>query len=338
MKFTIHRGQSGMFVAGVIALAMLSSAASLAQERLRQATIIVGSPAGGATDKLARMYADALKQRFATTVIVENRPGAGGILAYEHVKNSPHKDGSVTFLSPAYPLAISPHVVRNLPYDTLRDFVPVGIAARSTMTFAVGPAVPASVKTLEAYLQWCRDNPKQALYAAQTGSSQHLLGSILALSSKVKLENVSYKGDAPAMQDLLGGHIPAVVLPIASAIPLHRAGQIRVLAVSAAKPSRYLPDIPTFQELDHKDILFQDWLGVFAPAGTSPEAVRQMNLAMADAARSEQGQTALTNLGFTPEIVTPEVFAEMVRADYRRYGVLVERTRFRETFEKSSGQ
>jgi len=324
----------------VIALAavLLSPLSLSAQERLRQATIIVGSPAGGATDKLARMYADALKQRFANTVIVENRPGAGGILAYEYVKNSPQKDGSITFLSPAYPLTISPHVVRNLPYDTLKDFMPVGIAARSTMTYAVGPAVPANIRTMEAYLQWCRDNPKQALYAAQTGSSQHLLGSILALTSKVRLENVSYKGDAPAMQDLLGGHIPAVVLPIASAIPMHKAGQIRVLAVASAKPSRYLPDIQTFQDMDYKDILFQDWLGVFAPAGTSPEAVRQMNLAMADAARSEQGQAALTNLGFTPEIVTPEVFAELVRADYRRYGVLVERTRFRETFEKSSGQ
>ncbi len=321
-----------------LAAALLSPLSLSAQERLRQATIIVGSPAGGATDKLARMYADALKQRFANTVIVENRPGAGGILAYEYVKNSPQKDGSITFLSPAYPLTISPHVVRNLPYDTLKDFMPVGIAARSTMTYAVGPAVPANIRTMEAYLQWCRDNPKQALYAAQTGSSQHLLGSILALTSKVRLENVSYKGDAPAMQDLLGGHIPAVVLPIASAIPMHKAGQIRVLAVASAKPSRYLPDIQTFQDMDYKDILFQDWLGVFAPAGTSPEAVRQMNLAMADAARSEQGQAALTNLGFTPEIVTPEVFAELVRADYRRYGVLVERTRFRETFEKSSGQ
>ena len=321
-----------------LAAALLSPMILSAQERLRQATIIVGSPAGGATDKLARMYADALKQRFANTVIVENRPGAGGILAYEYVKNSPQKDGSITFLSPAYPLTISPHVVRNLPYDTLKDFMPVGIAARSTMTYAVGPAVPANIRTMEAYLQWCRDNPKQALYAAQTGSSQHLLGSILALTSKVRLENVSYKGDAPAMQDLLGGHIPAVVLPIASAIPMHKAGQIRVLAVASAKPSRYLPDIQTFQDMDYKDILFQDWLGVFAPAGTSPEAVRQMNLAMADAARSEQGQAALTNLGFTPEIVTPEVFAELVRADYRRYGVLVERTRFRETFEKSSGQ
>ena len=338
MNTVIHRKARNTAISAAIALCALMPHASQAQERLRQATIVVGSPAGGATDKLARMYADALKQRYANTVIVENRPGAGGILAYEYVKNSPQKDGSLTFLSPAYPLTISPHVVRNLRYDTLRDFVPVAVAARSTMTYVIGSAVPASIKTLEAYLQWCRDNPKQALYAAQTGSSQHLLGSILALSSKVKLENVSYKGDAPAMQDLLGGHIPAVVLPIASAIPLYKAGQIRVLAVSAAKTSRYLPDIPTFQELDHKDILFQDWLGVFAPAGTSPEAIRLMNLAMSDAARSEQGQLALTNLGFTPETVSPEVFAEMVRSDYRRYGALVERTRFREIFEKSSGQ
>ena len=186
----IHLRFQPIFIALLGCIAALAGTAH-AQERLRQATIIVGSPAGGATDKLARMYADALRNRYASTVIVENRAGAGGILAYEYVKNSPLKDGSLTFLSPAYPLAISPHVVRNLPYDTLKDFAPVGIAARSTMTFVVGPAVPASVTTLAAYLQWCRDNPKQALYAAQTGSSQHLLGSLLALSSKVKLENVS---------------------------------------------------------------------------------------------------------------------------------------------------
>lgn len=321
----------------VMAATVLHAPGALAQERLRQATIIVGSPAGGATDKLARMFADALRNRFANTVIVENRPGANGIIAYEYVKNSPHKDGSVTFLSPAYPMTISPHVMRNLPYDTLRDFTPVGIAARSTMTYAVGPSVPAGIRTLEAYLQWCRENPKQAVYAAQTGSSQHLLGSILALSSRVPLENVSYKGDALALQDVLGGHIPAVVLPIAGAIPMYKAGQIRILAVGTAKTSRFMPDVPTFQELGHKDILFQDWLGIFAPAGTSPAAVRQMNLAMAEAVRSEQGQAALSNLGFTSEVVSPEAFVEIVQSDYRRYASLVERTRFKEAFDKAGG-
>lgn len=330
------RGHAGFLLAALISTAPLLSSSVQAQ-LLKQATIIVGSPAGGATDKLARMYADALRGKYAASVIVENRPGAGGILAYEYVKNSPAKDGSLTFLSPAYPLAISPHVVKNLPYDTLKDFVPVGVAARSTMTYVVGPSVPANITTLAAYLQWCRENPKSAVYAAQNGSSQHLLGSILSVSAKLRLDNVSYKGDAPAMTDLLGGHIPAVVLPIASAIPHYKSGKVRVLAVSAAQPSRFLPDVPTFQSLGHPDVLFQDWLGVFAPAGTAMEAVRQMNAAMGEALKSEAGLAALTGLGFTPEVVSPEIFADMVRADHKRYGGLVERTRFREIFEKAAG-
>ncbi|MCC6473976.1 MAG: twin-arginine translocation pathway signal protein [Burkholderiales bacterium] len=323
------------FVVTVCALALLP-AASCAQERLRQATIVVGSPAGGATDKLARLYAEGLRQTFANTVVVENRPGATGIIAYEYVKNSGQKDGSLTFLSPTYPMAISPHVTK-LPYDTLRDFTPVAIGARSAMTYAVGPAVPAAVTTMAEYLQWCRDNPKLALYAAQTGSSQHLLGAILALSSKVPLANVSYKGDAPAVQDMLGGHVPAVVLPIASALQLYRAGRIRVLAIGTRATSRYLPEVPTFQELGFKDIVFQDWRGFFAPAGADAAAVRAMNDAIAEVARSEQGQKTLAGLGLTPEIVSPEVFAETLKADYQRYGGLIERTRFKEAFDRARG-
>ena len=325
----------GVMVAMLLPIALLPAA--VRAQTLKQATLIVGAPAGGATDKLARMYAEALRGKFAATIVVENRPGAGGILAYEHVKNSPARDGSLTFISPSYPMTISPHVVKSIPYDTLKDFTPVGVAARSTMTFVVGPSVPASVTNFAGYVQWLRENPKQSVYAAQNGSSQHLLGSILALSIKMPLENISYKGDAPAMTDLLGGHIPAVVLPIASAISHHKAGKVRVLAVSAAQPSRYLPEVPTFQSMGYTDVLFQDWLGIFAPAGTAPEAVRLMNSAMAEAMKSEAGLSALTGLGFTPEVVTPEVFADMVRADYKRYGAMVERTRFREIYEKSSG-
>jgi len=137
------------------------------------------------------MYAEALRSNFATTVIVENRPGAGGIIAYEYVKNSGVGDGSLMFLSPAYPIVISPHVARNLPYDTLRDFVPVGVAGRSMLTFAVGPAVPASVTTLADYVQWVRQDPARTVYAAQNGSS---LG-VLALAMKTAPDYKSARWD-----------------------------------------------------------------------------------------------------------------------------------------------
>ncbi|MBN9476477.1 MAG: hypothetical protein J0H72_20680 [Burkholderiales bacterium] len=305
---------------------------------LPQATMLVGSPPGGATDKLARMFSEGLTGRYADRLIVENKAGAGGAIAYAHVKNSGIRDGSLMFLSPAYPIVISPHVVSTLPYDPLRDFAPVGIAGRSMMTFAVGPAVPAGVKTLADYVQWCRDHPDRALYAAQTGSSQHLVGTSFSQAAGVKLDNVSYKGDAPALQDLLGGHVPAIILPVASAIAQQQAGAIRVLAVTGSKRSRFLPDIPTTGELGYKDIVFQDWLGVFMLAGTPAPVLERMNTAMNAITSSSQGQQALANLGFEPEQVTPEVFAGMVKADYERYRGIIERTRFREIFDKSFGR
>lgn len=317
---------------------LLAPCSLLAQERLKQATIIVGSPAGGTVDRLARMYADALKDRIAATTVVENRAGAGGIIAYEYVKNSRQKDGSLMFLSPAYPLTISPHV-QKLPYDTLTDFTPVAVGARSSgMSYAVGPAVPAAVRTLQDYLKWTVDNPKSAVYGAQTGSSQHLLGAMLALNSKVKLENISYKGDAPMIQDLLGGHVPAGVLPITAALPVARAGQVRVIGVASRGRSQYFPDVPSFESVGYKDMVFQDWIGFFAPAGTSPAMVKQINAAIGEIAKSADGQALLAKLAFIPEVLGPEEFAEQVRADYRRYAGAVERTGFRQAFEKAQGQ
>jgi tripartite-type tricarboxylate transporter receptor subunit TctC len=324
------------FVLAAGALSLAPSA--FAQERLKQLTIVVGSPAGGTVDRLARMYADALKGGVANAAVVENRAGAGGIIAYEYVKNSRQKDGSLMFLSPAYPLTISPHV-QKLPYDTLTDFTPVAVGARSGgMSYAVGPAVPAGIRTLQDYLKWCVDNPKSAVYGAQTGSSQHLLGAMLALNSKLKLENISYKGDAPVIQDLLGGHVAAGVLPITAALPLAKAGQIRVLGVATRGRSQFFPDVPTFESMGWKDMVFQDWIGFFAPAGTSPAAVRQINAALGEVAKSPEGQAIFAKLAFIPEVLGPEEFAEQVRVDYKRYAAAIERTGFRQTVEKAQGQ
>ncbi|NML43584.1 extra-cytoplasmic solute receptor [Ramlibacter sp. G-1-2-2] len=311
---------------------------ALAQEPLKLATMVVGSPAGGTTDKLARMYAEGLQQHYAKTVVVDNRPGAGGVIAYDYVKRSGVKDGSLFFISPAYPIVITPHLVSNLPYDPLRDFVPVATTGRSGMTFAVGPGTPASVKTLADYLAWVKANPKQGLYAAQTGSSQHLMGAIMAQATGVALENVSYKGDAPALQDTLGGHVPAVVLPIAAALPLHKQGRIRVLAVARSTRSRYLPEVPTFTELGYKDVLFQDWLGMFAPADTAPARVRELSQLVGEIQRSPQGTEALQLMGMEPDVMAPEAFAEALKADWQRYGAFVQRTNFREIYEKASGR
>ncbi len=302
-----------------------------AQEKLKQATLVVGVPPGGATDLLARILAEGLRQSYAATVVVENRPGAGGSIALEYVKNA-RNDGSVMFFTPAYPIVVSPHVMA-LPYDTLRDFIPVGAGARSMLTLSVGPAVPESVKTLAEYLRWCSGDPKLMVYGAQNGSAQHFAGMLLARSAGVPLENVSYKGGAPIIQDTLGGHLPAAISPVAEALPHHRSGKLRVLAVTGARRSRFLPEVPTMQELGHKEVLFQDWLGMFVPARTPMDLVNRINSDMATAVRSEQGVAGLAKMGVEQEIVSADRFASMVKADYERYRSIVQTTGFKASLE-----
>ena len=244
-----------LFVSAAAALAPRA----FAQELPRQISVIVGYPPGGGTDLLARQVAEGLRGTVAPAVIVENRPGAGGRIAAEYVKNA-KPDGSVLLFTPAFPLLIYPHIYPKLPYDTLRDFAAVGIGGRSMLCLSVGPAVPASVKTLAEFAQWAKANPQQALFGAPPGSSQHFAGQLYARSAGVPLTYVAYKGGAPAMQDLLGGHLPANVSPVSEALPHHAAGKIRILATTGAKRPRLLPDVPTMQELGHGEVLFQDWL------------------------------------------------------------------------------
>ena len=316
------------FLATVAAGAAAFSLRSVAQEGVKQVSITVSFPAGGATDILARLIADGLRRNYAPTVVVEDRPGAGGRIGTEYVKNGKN-DGSVLLFTPAFPMLIFPQVYKNLPYDTLRDFVPVGIGARGgALALSIGPAVPASVKTVADFVQWCKENPKRAVFGAPSGSGQHFAGAMFARAAGIVLDLVPYKGGAPQIQDLLGGHIPASVNPVAEALPHAQAAKLRVLATTGARRSTSLPDVPTMLELGYKDVLFQDWLGMFAPAGTPSAIVTRLNSAMAEVMKTDHAVDGLAKLGMEAEIVTAERFAEMVKADYERYRVIVQATGF----------
>jgi tripartite-type tricarboxylate transporter receptor subunit TctC len=318
----------GTVAAGLASGATAFSLRVLAQESVKQVGITVSFPAGGATDILARLIADGLRRSYAPTVVVENRPGAGGRIGTEYVKNGKN-DGSVLLFTPAFPLLIFPQVYKNLPYDTLRDFMPVGIGARGgALALSIGPAVPASVKTVADFVQWCKENPKRAVFGAPSGSGQHFAGAMFARAAGIVLDLVPYKGGAPQIQDLLGGHIPASVNPVAEALPHAHGGKLRVLATTGSKRSPSLPDVPTMLELGYKDVLFQDWLGMFAPARTPSAIVTKLNAAMAEVMKSDQSAEGLAKLGMEAEIVTAERFAEMVRADYERYRAIVQATGF----------
>ena len=168
------------------------------------------------------------------TTIVENRVGAAGRLAVEYVKNA-EADGSVMLFTPDFLMTVYPHSFRSLNYDPVRDFTPAATVAKSALCLNIGPAVPAEVKTLADFVQWCKANPKTATYGTTAaGGTPHFAGLMLSQASKVEMTPVHYKGGAPALQDLIGGHVSSSVNPVSEALPFVKAGNIRTLAVTSA--------------------------------------------------------------------------------------------------------
>src|SRR5499426_2909544 len=172
-----------------------------AQSIGKPARIIVGFAAGGGTDVIARMLAERLRGSYAPSVLVENKPGAAARLAAEYVKGA-DADGSVMLFTPDFPITLYPHSFRSLSYDPVRDFEPVTPAAKSMLTYNVGPAVPESVKTLGEFVQWCKANPAKASYATTAaGGTPHFVGMMVASAAGIAMTPVHYRGGAPALQD-----------------------------------------------------------------------------------------------------------------------------------------
>jgi tripartite-type tricarboxylate transporter receptor subunit TctC len=298
-----------------------------AQAVKRSVHIIVGFPAGGGTDVIARILADRLRGPYAATVLVENKPGAAARLAVEYVKNA-DPDGSVMLFTPDFPITVYPHSFRSLNYDPLQDFTAVSPAARSMLTYNIGPAVPDSVKTLSDFVAWCKANPGKASYGTTAaGGTPHFVGVMLANEAGVPMTPVHYRGGAPALQDLLGGHVAASVNPISEILPSAKAGTLRVLAVSGARRSSFLPEVPTMTEAGY-NVVVESWLGVFVPAKTPADIVAALSAAIADAVKSPQMGESLAKIGNLPAFQTPVEFAAVVKADVARWAPIVKASGF----------
>lgn len=325
---TTRRSTLQYMAAGAALLAAPSLRAQQAQQPpVRQLTIVVGFPAGGATDIVARLVADGLRGRYAETAIVENRPGGSGRVAVTHVKNAP-ADGSVMLFTPAFPLAIFPHIYSSLPYDPLKDFVPVATTGKTAMALSVGPAVPASVRTLQDFMAWTKQNPDKATFGAPLGGGQHFAGVMFAERAGIPLRMVPYKGGAPSVTDVLGGHIASVITPIPEVIQHVRDGRLRMLATTSAERTRFTPQVPTLRELGY-DVVFQDWSGLIAPAGTPPELVQRANAAVAEAVRAPTVAATLEKAGVDVDLNSPQEFAKVYRATWDRYQDVVKKTGFK---------
>jgi tripartite-type tricarboxylate transporter receptor subunit TctC len=289
--------------------------------------LIVGYPPGGSTDVIARLLIDQMKG-YAATIIIDNRPGTGGRLALEILKVAP-PDGSVVALTPATTIAIYPHIYKPLGYDPLADFAAVAPVASFTSVLSAGPMVPAGVNTLPDFIAWCRANPTRATYGTTgAGSVLHFAGMMLGKAADFEFTHVPYKGAGPVLQDLLGGQIASAVNVLSSALPHVRAGVLRPLATSGAVRSPYLAEVPTFAEAGYPDIVVSEWQGIFVPAKTPPAIIEALSRSVRDALRTNAVRSGLTSQSFEVGDLSPEKFAERVRADYARWGAIAKQTGF----------
>jgi tripartite-type tricarboxylate transporter receptor subunit TctC len=290
--------------------------------------IIVGFPAGGGTDIVARVLAQALTGTYASDIIVEDRPGASARLAVEYVKNAP-ADGSVMLFTPDFPLTLYPSCFKSLSYDPVNDFIDVAAAAKGVLTFVVGPAVPADVKTLADYIAWCKANPgKTDVADTSAGGTPHFTTVMLAHAAGITLTPVHYRGGAPAMEDLIGGHVPASVNPVSEVIAFAKAGSIRPLAVTGGKRSPFLPGVPTMKE-QGIDVVVESYSGVFLPAKTPPPIAGALDYAVRKATQSKQMIDNLAKFGTEPGYLSTPEFTAWINAQITRWGPVVKESGFK---------
>ena len=258
--------------------------------------LVVGFPPGGALDTLARALAEQLRIGGEEQVIVDNRPGAATRISIEYVKRAP-PDGRTVLLSSNAPLVIFPMTYRQLAYDVDRDFIPVSHLAEVPTVISAGADRP--YKTLQDYLSWVRANPSQASVGlTNLGGTLHFAVLGMAKTVGVALTPVAYKGGAPLVADLIGGHVPLSTDALASQLELHRAGKVRILAVSGTRRNASLPDVPTAREagidaFDHANASYS----AFVPAGTPPQVVQRLERAFVAAMQQPQVRSAMARAG-----------------------------------------
>lgn len=290
--------------------------------------IIVGFTPGGSADLMARALAAQLGA-YAPTVIVDNKPGAGGRIAAEAVKNA-EADGATLLVTPSSVTTLYPHVYKKLGYDTLKDLAPVGMMASFPFVLVAGPAVPAPVKTLGDFMAWAKDNPKQAAFASPgNGTTPHFAGIALAKAAKAELTHVAYKGGAPAMNDVIGGQIAANMAVISNAIPFIQSGKVRALAVTGPVRSAALTQVPTMAEAGYPEVKVTESFGVYLPAKTPPDIVAKLSALVKDAVASTAMQELLAKSSFDrAPAMSPADYSDQIRAETARWGQIVKASGF----------
>lgn len=285
--------------------------------------IVTGFAAGGTSDNTCRRVGTRLTGPYAKTVVVENKTGAGGQIAIQYIKGVP-ADGTQLLQSPTSMFTIYPHIYKKLPYDPVADVTPVTLACVFDFGFAVGPLVPASVKTLAEFVAWAKANPTQANFGSPAaGSTPHFVGALLGKSAGIDLKHAAYRGTQPAMQDLLGGQIAAVSGPIGDITQHLASGKVRILATSGAKRNRFAPDVPTYAEQGFKELTHSEWFAFFLPPKADAALVARMNSALKVALAAKDVVDGLATFGLEAMSNSPAELSDLLRQDTAKWAPIV---------------
>ena len=302
--------------------AVLAAPAALAQGYpLKPVRVVLGFPAGTNVDVLARPVVQKMGEALGQQFVVDNRPGATGLIANEFVaKSAP--DGYTLLGAPGSSITASPHLRRKMPYDALKDLLPVAQISAFPNLLVVNPVVPA--KSVKELIALARARPGQLTFGySGNGSAFHLAGELFKSMAKVDMLHVPYKGGNQALVDLIGGRIDLLFYSLAITQPHIKAGKVRAIAVTGLKRDALMPELPTLDEAGLRGYDITGWHGFFAPAGTPRDVVERLNAAVAKAFAARETRELWASQGMEVVSVTQEQFAARVRADYDKYGKLV---------------
>jgi tripartite-type tricarboxylate transporter receptor subunit TctC len=282
--------------------------------------VVVNFPPGGAADQLARAIGQPLGEALGQPVVIENRAGANGNIGGEVVAKSPG-DGYTLLMSSGGMVSINPHLYAKMPFDPVKDLVPVAAAARVLVFLEVHPSLP--VNNVAEFLDYMKRNPGKLTFGSPgNGSSPHLAAEMLKAQTNLFAVHVPYRGAAPAMQDLLGGQLDFMFDP-GIGLQQVRSGKLRMLAVGSPKRSPLFPDIPTLDEAGLKGFDADSWFGFYAPAGTPPDVVNRLNQEINKALNSQAVKDRIQSIGGVASPMTAAEFGQRAKLDSDRFGALI---------------
>ena len=307
------------FIRTALLCAAMLPAVSMAAYPDKPITFIVPFAAGSATDQLGRALGAGITEATGATVVVENRPGASAMIGAQNVARA-KPDGYTVLITTNTTHAANEHLYKQLQYDPVKDYAPITLLGKGGQIMVVNPS--SSAKTVQEFIDQARAEPSKMTFGSGSSSSR-IAGELLKQMADVEILHVPYKSNPLAVTDLLGGQISMMITDAATGLPQIKAGKLRALGVTGTERSPLVPDVPTIAEAGVPGYEMGYWFAAYAPAGTDPKIVTQLNQMLADAMKSKPAQQFYSQTGTAPEASTPEALTAFQKEESAKWGKII---------------